>query len=139
MSLLSPTPALAAAIIMLIVPCATCATFIAIAVAHIIALTPNDAKEYNTTATREVGYPLFDNQSWQFGESIGQSGRHVWNSNTHHWPTAHDCALCTQTSSTGGGSNHLFVPTGLLFDWFEHAPLDTNMGNVFGGGLVRVD
>jgi hypothetical protein len=39
----------------------------------------------------------------------------------------------------GGGSNHLFVPTGLLFDWFEHAPLDTNMGNVFGGGLVRVD
>ena len=36
-----------------------------------------------------------------------------------------------------GGSNHLITPTGLLQDWYAEA--DGAMGDLFGGGLVRVD
>ena len=36
-----------------------------------------------------------------------------------------------------GGSNHLLVPTGLLQDWLADA--DGALGDLFGGGLVRVD
>ena len=139
-SLLSPAPVLAAAVMMAIVPSATCAAYAAIAVAHIIALsTPNDAKEEDTPAAGEVGYPLLDYRSRRFVKASGSivvvygialpilgllhMGSCSMYANLKHW----------------GGSNHLLVPTGLLFDWFKHAPPDTVFGNAFGGGLVRVD
>ena len=38
-----------------------------------------------------------------------------------------------------GGSNHYFLPAGLLQQWFAEYPPDTSvLGNAFGGGIIRI-
>eukprot|EP00966_Prymnesium_polylepis_P085494 1979412-Prymnesium_polylepis.1 len=38
-----------------------------------------------------------------------------------------------------GGSNHYWLPTNVLQRTFADAPPDSLVGEVFGGGVVRVD
>ena len=126
-------PLCAAALAAALVPSATCAAFAAVAAALVASIakrggappqgggavaTPRPRSGVavslaaTLTAVYAFGLPILGLQH------MGSSSMYA---NLKHW----------------GGSNHYLVPTGLLQQWYADAPGE--LGNWFGGGLVRVD
>ncbi len=143
--LLTPWPAAAAALAAAAVPSATFAAFFALATAHLGALArragaPNPATHAAATARGDCGRvhtaryaraatALTAGYAFMLPVlGLMHMGSSSMYANLKHW----------------GGSNHLLVPTGLLQEWAAtgaaEAGLDGGwLGELFGGGLVRVE